>query len=109
MRTKEPKAKKPFMSGYKTYDTAEGYGNGRQWRSSFYERMDGKEAERIIEQEEGTPYQILGISVSASQVEIKAAFRTLIMKWHPDKNRDNITEAEAMSKKIIAAYTVLTK
>ena len=31
----------------------------------------------------------------------------MAMKWHPDKNPDNITEAEEKMKKILAAYTII--
>ncbi|RXK86194.1 J domain-containing protein [Filimonas effusa] len=53
-----------------------------------------------------TPYEVLGISPEATPQEIKKAFRRLIAQWHPDKNPH--PEAEAMSKKIIAAYTILS-
>ena len=33
-------------------------------------------------------YQILGISKTASQDEIKKAYRKLSKKYHPDKNID---------------------
>jgi curved DNA-binding protein CbpA len=49
----------------------------------------------------------LGLTVGASQSEIKKAYRELIIKWHPDKNPDNLIQAELMSKNINAAYTVL--
>jgi DnaJ-class molecular chaperone len=37
-------------------------------------------------------YATLGISSSASDSEIKKAFRGLAMKWHPDKNPNNKEE-----------------
>jgi DnaJ like chaperone protein len=33
----------------------------------------------------GNPYEILGLSPSASNAEIKARHRTLVVKYHPDK------------------------
>lgn len=106
---KEKKPKKGFADGYKTYDTSNGYGSAREWREGFYEKISDKEAIKILHEQEDTPYQILGISEGATKQEIKSAFRTMIIKWHPDKNQDNITEAEYMSKRIIAAYTILSK
>lgn len=51
-------------------------------------------------------YEVLGIAKSASQEEIKKAFRHLARKWHPDVNPGN-TEAEARFKEINEAYQVL--
>ena len=53
-------------------------------------------------------YETLGVARTASEDEIKKAFRILMHQWHPDKNPHRIEEAEAMTKKIIAAYTILT-
>lgn len=71
------------------------------------ERMSKDEAQAILMQSE-TPYSILGISSQATQSEIKKAFRQLITEWHPDRNQHRVKEAEEQSKKIIAAYTLLT-
>ena len=38
-------------------------------------------------------YDILSVPSSASQAEIKKAYKTLAMKWHPDRNMDTIVEA----------------
>ena len=54
-----------------------------------------------------TPHAILGVRLGASPAEIKAAFKKLIMRWHPDRNPDNLQQAKEMSQKIIAAYTIL--
>ncbi|HZD59625.1 MAG TPA: molecular chaperone DnaJ [Anaerolineae bacterium] len=52
-------------------------------------------------------YDILGISKSASQDEVKKAFRNLARQYHPDVNQDN-PEAEAKFKEINEAYEVLS-
>ncbi|UCE10937.1 MAG: molecular chaperone DnaJ [Candidatus Thorarchaeota archaeon] len=52
-------------------------------------------------------YEILGVGRTASQEEIKKAYRTLAKKYHPDRNPGN-AKAEEMLKKINRAYEVLS-
>lgn len=51
-------------------------------------------------------YKILGVSKSASQDEIKKAYRKLAMKYHPDKNPGDKT-AETKFKEANEAHEVL--
>lgn len=51
-------------------------------------------------------YKILGVERSASQDEIKKAYRKLAVKYHPDKNPDDKV-AEEKFKEISEAYQVL--
>ena len=53
-------------------------------------------------------YNILGVAKTASQDDIKKAFRKLAMKYHPDRNPDNREEAEAKFKEAKAAYDILS-
>jgi len=50
-------------------------------------------------------YQILGITNSATVLEVRRAFRNLAKKYHPDVNND--TRAQVMFQKINEAYQVL--
>ena len=51
-------------------------------------------------------YKVLGVERSASQDEIKKAYRKLAVKYHPDKNPDDKV-AEEKFKEISEAYQVL--
>ena len=51
-------------------------------------------------------YELLGASKSASEKELKSAFRKMAMKYHPDRNPDD-AGAEAKFKEINEAYEVL--
>mmetsp|Transcript_17298 Transcript_17298/g.25356 ORF Transcript_17298/g.25356 Transcript_17298/m.25356 type:complete len:514 (-) Transcript_17298:189-1730(-) len=53
-------------------------------------------------------YKILGISRTANKKEIKKAYRDGALQWHPDKNTDNVEEAEKMFQDINEAYEVLS-
>lgn len=51
-------------------------------------------------------YKLLGVERNASDEDIKKAYRTLAMKYHPDRNKDDAT-AEGKFKEISEAYDVL--
>jgi len=51
-------------------------------------------------------YEILGVKKSASKDEIKDAYRTLALKYHPDRNKE--AGAEDKFKEISEAYAVLS-
>jgi len=51
-------------------------------------------------------YEVLGVSKNATDAELKAAFRKLAMKFHPDQNQDD-PKAEQKFKEIGEAYEAL--
>ena len=53
-------------------------------------------------------YEVLGVDKNASEAEIKKAFRKMVLKYHPDRNRDNPKEAEEKMKEVNEAYSVLS-
>ncbi|KAM7277115.1 hypothetical protein ACFE04_018981 [Oxalis oulophora] len=53
-------------------------------------------------------YKILEVDRSATDDDLKKAYRKLAMKWHPDKNPNNKMEAEAKFKQLSEAYDVLS-
>jgi len=53
------------------------------------------------------PYTLLGVAKTATDKEIKSAYRKLAKKLHPDVNPDNAA-AEAKFKEVTAAYNLLS-
>ena len=57
------------------------------------------------------PYEVLGVSVDASDDEVKKAYRDLARKYHPDNYQNNPLAdlAEEKMKEINEAYDAITK
>lgn len=57
------------------------------------------------------PYEVLGVSPGASEEEVKAAYRALAKKYHPDKyaNSDLADLANEKMQEINQAYDTITK
>jgi len=55
-----------------------------------------------------TLYSKLGVSESATQAEIKRAYRKAAMKWHPDRNAGNEEAARTTFLEIKDAYEILS-
>ncbi|CAH1115618.1 unnamed protein product [Psylliodes chrysocephalus] len=53
-------------------------------------------------------YRVLEVQKTATGADIKKAYRKLALKWHPDKNPDNMEEATKKFKEISEAYEVLS-
>jgi DnaJ-class molecular chaperone len=56
-------------------------------------------------------YKVLGVAKTATEAELKKAYRKMALKWHPDKNsetEEQRVKAEKMFKDINEAYAVLS-
>lgn len=54
-----------------------------------------------------THYQILGVARDAEDIVIRAAYKAMIIKYHPDKFTGGDAQAERMAKAINEAYAVI--
>lgn len=54
-----------------------------------------------------THYEVLGLLPSAEDVVIKAAYKALAQKFHPDKHKNNKEQCHELMARFNAAYTVL--
>ncbi|MDR0852821.1 MAG: J domain-containing protein [Clostridiales Family XIII bacterium] len=55
------------------------------------------------------PYEVLGLKEGAGEAEIKAAYREMVKKYHPDKHQDNSLRdlAEEKMREVNEAYDQL--
>lgn len=55
-----------------------------------------------------THYDNLQVSRTASDRVIRAAYKSLVQEWHPDKHPNNRDKAEKFTKIITTAYEILS-
>ena len=53
--------------------------------------------------------KLLELPETATMEEIKAQFRELMNRWHPDKCNEDTERCKEMSRKIIAAYEIIVE
>ena len=91
------------------------------WRRALrYQEMRGRHAhggsQRASEHQRrhepsgaaaGSPYEVLGVQPGVSQEELRAAYRELVRRLHPDRNPGFVAEATERLAAINAAYELL--
>jgi len=65
-------------------------------------------AEQAAGIEEGDFYKIMGVEKNATNGQLRKAYHKLMILWHPDKNRDNIEEANRKANLVKDAYECLS-
>tara|TARA_B100000902_G_C27317303_1_gene922121 strand:- start:3076 stop:4428 length:1353 start_codon:yes stop_codon:yes gene_type:complete len=58
--------------------------------------------------EQKSYYKTLGVEKTATEAEIKKAYRKKALKYHPDRNPNNKEESEKKFKEVSRAYSVLS-
>ncbi len=80
---------------------------GEQWFRSPGDLSERQTLDAKITAMAKDYYQVLGLDRSASDSDIKKAYRRLAMKYHPDRNPGKEKEATERFKEINEAYGIL--
>lgn len=73
----------------------------------YFDKMDkNKEAMDIDDGEDALEsfYDVLGVTKDASDVDIKKAYRTMALKWHPDKNKAPVCDVVVFDIDVSSPY-----
>lgn len=80
-----------------------------QERKEEQERRENEQQQQRLKEQadrEKCPYKILGIGKDATQADVKRAYRTLSLRYHPDKN-PGCELSKTMFTKLVDAYEIL--
>ncbi|KAK1420020.1 hypothetical protein QVD17_29529 [Tagetes erecta] len=67
-----------------------------------------KKKKHAEEMKRRDPYEVLGVSITSTDQQIKTAYRKLALKYHPDKNANDPKAAADMFKEITYSYNILS-
>jgi hypothetical protein len=92
-----------FTGGYSQSDGRRG--STRDWKNNFKEATGQQPKVEIPK----SPQQILELDPFKKPTadELKKAYRTACMKWHPDRNQHQVDKATEMMKVVNEAYNTL--
>lgn len=104
----QPQPRPQPSSGYQSpYDEEYVRKSAQQKEKRSKEKQQEQAAEKSKKGRKNQWHDVLGVKPNASPQEIKAAYRELSKKYHPDVNKS--PEAEEQMKKINEAYSKLKK
>ena len=98
-------AKKSFWNSPSKYGTYDGpRGNPDQWSKIVDAALENSDTGKTIAMQGTNPqaFSVLGLLPSASAIEIKRTYRTLVKEHHPDKGGDR-----DRFEQIVSAYRIL--
>ena len=52
------------------------------------------------------PYEVLGVTRTASAEDIKKAYRRLAREWHPDKHPDDLDTAKVSAEECACMFAL---
>jgi hypothetical protein len=83
-------------------------GSGRKANQNSHQQQSKTQSEKTvtIDFNSENMYRRLGLENSATEKEIKAAYRKLALKYHPDKNRE--AGSDVTFKAFTEAYSILS-
>jgi molecular chaperone DnaJ len=73
---------------------------------SFKRRIHRRKVSVLATNAKRDYYEVLGVSRTVTEIELKSAYRKLAMQWHPDRNPNN-PDAEERFKELTEAYAIL--
>jgi hypothetical protein len=95
------------------YGNSGSYGSGGEYNRQQAPPKPGNDSDFFKSRNNPTPRSVfaaeINVSVSAGKDAIKAAYKTMVKEWHPDRNAHRLEEAKTKMARINQAYEQLMK